>query len=227
MRRLFAWLLGRMVIQALRQSFRRVCWVGEPPQLPENTPVILYANHQYFHDSYLLWIVIEKMLGRRTMIWMAEWDAFPFFAALGAYPFPSNNARRRVVTVRQTQQAFRERPETMLIYYPEGILHRPDEALLPFDNQTFARFDRLFDQKMWWPVMVHVTWWGEDRPTALMTGGETHAYSTGDEHTRLASLRDQLLNATPESAHVLLEGKTSAAERWRFTFMAGFFKRFL
>lgn len=224
---MIAWLLRRMILSSLRQSFRRVCWVGPMPDLPPNTPVVIYANHHYFHDSYLLWLVIEKMLNRRSLVWMAEWDAFPFFAALGAYPFPSNNPRRRAVTVRQTCKAFQAHPESMLIYYPEGTLHPPDEGLLPFSTDTFKRLDRVFPAKVWWPVALHITWWGEERPTALLAGGQPHTDAASDAQATLETLWHRLQTTQPGSAQVLLEGKTSSAERWRFTYLTGFFRRYL
>ena len=70
--------------QALRRAFRRVSWAGPPPTLPPHTPVVLYANHHNFYDGYLAWLVIHHMLQRPTLTWMAEWDRYPFFAAVGA-----------------------------------------------------------------------------------------------------------------------------------------------
>lgn len=225
--RFFDYLTRRRLLSDLRKAFRRVCWVGARPDLPSQTPVIAYANHHNFYDGHLLWLVVDRLLGRPPALWMADWDRFPFFAPSGAQPFPPDDARRRSATLRRTARRFRQTPETMLIYFPEGRLHAPEDGVLPFDTQAFSNLDRLFPEKRWWPVAVYVTWRGEARPTAFLTAGEPHATSHGQERATLEDLLSTLRTKYPDDAHVLLEGRSGPSERWDFSFLAPFFKRYL
>ncbi|PSQ74578.1 MAG: acyltransferase, partial [Bacteroidetes bacterium QH_9_64_21] len=109
----------------LRRTFRQVCWVGDwPPSLPDG-PVIAYANHHHFYDGHLAWLLFPRRLDRPSTIWMADWERAPFFAAVGAQPFPDDDPARRAATLRRTARRFRAHPRTVLVYYPEGTLHAP------------------------------------------------------------------------------------------------------
>ncbi|MDX1548833.1 MAG: acyltransferase, partial [Rhodothermales bacterium] len=131
-----------MMRRSLRRAFRRVAWIGPAPALPEGVPVILYANHHNFYDGYLGWLVAARLLGRPAMTWMEAWDRFPFFGAVGALPFPPGDPRRRAATVRRTLRRFEEASSSVLVYFPEGRLHPPDEGLDPFPEGAFARLAR-------------------------------------------------------------------------------------
>ncbi|MDH4350772.1 MAG: 1-acyl-sn-glycerol-3-phosphate acyltransferase, partial [Gemmatimonadota bacterium] len=166
MRRPVAWLIRR----ELRRTFRRVVWIGPPPTLPAG-PVVVVANHQSFHDGYLMWLLALEMLDRRFLVWMEEVDRVPFFALQGALPFPPNDARRRATAMRKTRRLFDETPRTMLAYFPEGALHGADEPIYPFAPDGLARLHRVLGEPGWWNVAIHLTWRSDSRPTALLGGG--------------------------------------------------------
>lgn len=210
----------------LRRAFRRIFWVGEwPPRLPDG-PVIAYSNHHHFYDGHLAWLLLNARLSRPTTLWMAEWDRFPFFAAVGAQPFPSDDPTRRAATLLRTRRRFRNSPRTVLVYYPEGTLHSPDDGIRPFDSHALDRLGDLYPDATWWPFGVHVTWWEDARPSALLTGGPGHKVD-GRERERLQDLL-QKLQAIPETPiHPLLEGYESRALRWDFTFASSFFEKYL
>ena len=73
--------VSALVRRDLRRTFRRVSWIGPPPHLPPDRPVIAYANHRHALDGHLLWL-LARWLSRPFAIWMAEWDRFPFFGTL-------------------------------------------------------------------------------------------------------------------------------------------------
>ncbi len=227
LQRVLGGLVRRMLRRDLRAAFRRVAWVGAAPRLPRGVPVICFANHHSYYDGHLLWLVVEEMLGRPATLWMADWDRFPFFGAAGAQPFPEGDARRRSATLRRTARRFREDPETVLIYFPEGRLRAPEEGIAPFSEKTFERLDRLFPEKVWWPVAIHVTWWGEAKPTALLSGGAPHAEATGRERACLAAQWNALCSQRPHAYLTLLEGRPGVAERWDFSLASRFFRRYL
>lgn len=202
--------------RSLRQTFRRIVWCGPWTPPPAGRPVVLYANHHVFHDSYALACLVERILGRRTLVWMEELDRFPFFGALGALPLPSRDAAIRARTIRATSRAFRHDPSSALIYYPEGRLHPADDGLLEFPANRLARLDRVLPAKLWWPVAVQVTGWHDAAPTLRLAGGTPHAESTG---TEAAKLRDLLqgLSAGTAPQRVLYEGRRGPHERWDFS----------
>ncbi len=216
--------VSHLMIQDLRKAFRRVCWVGHAPDFPPGIPIVLYTNHHNFFDGHLAWLVIRRMLNRRTLTWMADWDRFPFFSVQGALPFPADDAKRRAETIRSTVRRFRESSPPVLVYFPEGHLHTPDDGVMAFDHHFLSRLDRLLPEKMWWPVAIHVTWAAESLPTVFLAGGEPHARIDGEEKARLETLLRALRNRTPDSLTVLLEGRHSPQERWNFAFLSRFFK---
>lgn len=210
----------------LRRAFRRVYWVGPwPPSLP-NSPVIAYANHHHYYDGHLGWLLFQECLDRPTTLWMAEWDEYPFFGAVGAQPFPPEDSARRAATLRRTARRFQDTPETVLIYYPEGELHSPDEGIRPFGGDVTRRLARLYPTAQWWPFAIHVSWRGHARPTAFLTGGPVHE-ADGHERERLTEEWSALQQPAPSPLHPLMEGRASASEVWSFSFAAKFFRRYL
>lgn len=210
----------------LRRAFRHVYWAGRwPPELPD-TPIIAYANHHHYYDGHLAWLLFQEHLDRSTTLWMEEWDRFPFFGAVGAQPFPADDPGRRAQTLRRTRRRFQERPDSVLIYYPGGALHRPDEGIASFRTETLQRLADLYPNAQWWPFAIHVTWLGDARPTALLTGGPPHD-ADGTERERLATHWHRLQDPPHAHRHRLLDGSPSAAERWSFSFTRTLFSRYL
>jgi len=210
----------------LHQSFRRVCWVGRwPPPLPDG-PIIAYANHHHYYDGHLSWLLFQKRMNRPATLWMAEWDRFPFFGAVGAQPFPPDDPDRRAATLRRTGHRFRNRPRTVLVYYPGGELTPPDGGISHFDATALTRLADLYPDAQWWPLAIHVTWRGAARPTAFLTGGSVHQ-ADGHEHERLVKCWSSLHHPDPEPCRTLLDGTHSAADRWSFSAAASFFERYL
>lgn len=220
-------LVSRLMISSLRKGFRRICWVGPEPEFPENLPVIGYANHNTFYDGYVMWLLATQVLNRSAMLWMEEWDRFPFFASVGAYPFPKDNAKRRLKTIRRTAQRMTKDPNIFLIYFPEGNLHPPEAGILPFDPEALKRLDRVFPDKYWWPVNIHMTSWGETLPTLLLSGGTPHKQATGLESEVLHQGLDALRTSSQTCNFSILEGKKSDDENWDMRFMARWFERYL
>ena len=220
----------RMIIGDLRKAFRRVVWMGDLPTLPADRPVVLYANHHVYADSFLLFHLITQQLERPFLVWMEAWDKAPLFGPAGALPFPATDPRQRVQTIRETARRMTADPRTTLLLYPEGHMGVPEAGLAPFaaDLPRLARL--LPESASWWPVAVRTSWWGESRPTALLAGGALHDAPDGSERDRLAALLRQLEDARPEDleaghAHVLLDGTPGPDERWNLAPLAPFFRR--
>ncbi len=229
-KRVAVWTVSRLIERSLRSDFRRIMWVGPEPwtegSLAPDRPTVLYTNHHSFHDGYLLWLLACRTLGRPALIWMNEWERAPLFGPLGALPFPLDDERQRLATIRETAHRLQERPAPVFFYFPEGELRPPDAGLAAFSPDRFTRLARLFpDDVQWWPVGIRATWWGEDRPTALLTGSDLHDQPDGDEYTRLAHTLDALQSVQPGEGRLLLDGARSAHERWDLSLLAPLLRR--
>jgi 1-acyl-sn-glycerol-3-phosphate acyltransferase len=221
---LVARLLEAEMRRSLRASFQRVEWAGPWPEVPPDRSVVLLCNHPSFYDGYLGWLVARRPSRRRALTWMQEWDRFPFFAAVGALPFPKDDPHTRAATIRRTARLF-EGPGYALVYFPEGRLHPPEEGILPFDEGLLARLDRLLPARTWLPMGIHLTWDVGPHPVARLGAGAPTPTLQGDEHARLAALVESL-RQPDVSVKTLVEGARPPQERWNFRPARAFFQRY-
>ena len=218
-------------IRAELRGLRRVVGVGgiEADPAP-GRPLVLYANHHVYPDSFLLWHLVTQVWDRPMIVWMEAWDRAPLFGPVGALPFPDGDARRRVRTMRETARRMAADARTALYLYPEGAMRVPDDGLGPF-RADLARLGRVLpDTVAWVPVGIHAAWWGESRPTGVLALGEAHDTPDGDEPARLAAALDAARAARPAdletgAARLLLDGPPGADERWDLSRLAGLFER--
>jgi 1-acyl-sn-glycerol-3-phosphate acyltransferase len=221
-----------MMRRDLRRAFRRVVWVGPPPagRVPPGTPLAIAANHHHFYDGHLLWLLAGGSLGRTVTVWMREWDRIPLFGPIGALPFPADDAAARLATIRTTARRLRDDPAHAFLYFPEGEMGVPDAGVAPFPDGQIARLARVLPpETRWLPVAIHVTWWGEDRPTALLTAGDLAAAPPEDLRADLDGLIARLRDTRPgdPDLHVLLEGRRDPGERWNLRLLSPLFRRWI
>lgn len=207
----------RLAYALLRRQLRRAfrCIVCVEPWRPPSPdrPVVIYANHHAFYDAQILGYVAERVLGRHTVVWMEELNRFPFLAVLGARPFPTDDPGRRTRTIRETQRLMGSRPDTALIYFPEGHLHPIEEGILPFAANRFERLASVLRDAQWWPIVLRITGWQDATPTAVLAGGTPHDTPTGAERQALVSLLEGPVVGRG-ARRVLLEGRRGPHERW-------------
>lgn len=221
-----------LMVRDLRRSFRRVVWVGPPPagRVPPGRPLAIPANHHHFHDGYLLWLLASRALGRRTTVWMRHWDQIPLFGPIGALPFPVDDGAARLATIRKTAARLRTDPAHAFLYFPEGDLGVPDAGVAPFPRRQVARLARVLPpETAWLPTAIRLTWWGEDRPTALLTAGPLTDAPPDDLHGTLEGLIARLAAARPSDPelHLLLEGRRDPGERWNLRLLSPLFRRWI
>ena len=218
----------RTLDRALRDSLRRVVGVGAEDPAP-GRPLVLVANHHVYPDSFLLWHLITRVWGRPMVVWMEAWDRAPLFGPVGALPFPADDARRRVRTVRETTRRMTDAPRTALYLYPEGSMRVPEDGLGPF-KADLPRLARLLpEDTAWAAVGIRTSWWGEARPTAILAVGP--AQDTPDRARRqLLDAMDAAQAARPADleagrARLLLDGRVGDDERWDLRRLAPLFER--
>jgi len=214
-----------MMRRDLRRAYRRVAWHGPLPDVPDDRPVVLLANHRSFHDGYLGWLVCEQILRRRILVWMREWDDFPLFAPMGALPFPDHDATVRGRTVRFTARRFAV-PGYALLYFPEAELLPLDTPVQPFDDAMLHRLDRLLPAKTWLPLAVHATFEGDARPVVKIAAGPPQDAVTGHEREAMQAVWDGL-KADSSPTQILLGGERNPNETWNLRRAARFFKRYV
>ncbi|WP_028566848.1 1-acyl-sn-glycerol-3-phosphate acyltransferase [Salisaeta longa] len=220
-------LIRTLIRYELWQAFRWIDYAApQLPALPEG-PVICYANHHHVYDAHLLWYLVSHTMGRPSTVWMEEWDRYPLFAPVGAQPFPASDPARRAATVRRTARRFRSAPRTVLVYFPEGELHAPEEGLRPFPSGAVERLARLYPNAHWWPVGLHVTWRGHQRPVALLRGGTVQPEPPRTPRATLQAVWRPLRDAVPGTTVRLMRGPRARAERWSLRWTRGFFARYL
>lgn len=199
----------------LRKQFRRIIWSGSDAP-PSGRPIVVYANHHFFYDGYILGYLLESVLRRRVVIWMQDLGKFPFFKAGGAMPFAAENPAERFATIRATSRMMRRDPNVALVYFPERRLHDAGEGIQFFDPNLFTRLDRVFPTKYWWPVALQTVHRHRARPTVVVQSGVAHEDGTGAERK---TLQDLLTTADREEGtrSVILEGRRDPDERWDFS----------
>lgn len=231
MNKLAAYFVKMWMRWDLRRSFQRVEWHGLwPPALPDARPLIVCVNHHHFYDGHLLWYLLTHTLGRASMVWMEEWRRFPFFAPVGAMPFPADDPQARAATIRRTARRFEADPQAALLYFPSGALQSPNVGIGPYAVERFARMHRLYPNALFWPVALHVTWDGAPHPVAQLQGGpllDLDDAAPGAIETHLRCQWHTLRETTAAPAHLLMRGRTSPADRWSFTWTLPLFKRLL
>ncbi len=222
---------ARTMTRSLRAAFRRAVWAAPSLDDPApGRPLVVYANHHVYHDSFLLWHLLTRGLGRPMVVWMARWEQAPLFGPIGALPFPDDDARARATTIRETARRMRADPRTALYVYPEGHMHPPEDGLLPFvaDLPRLARL--LPADAAFVPVGIRSSWWGESRPTAILGAGAAHEAPDGREHARLAAVLERLEKLRPadlksEYAITVFDGQPGPDERWDLSPVAPLFRR--
>jgi hypothetical protein len=176
-----------------------------------------HGNHlQRTYDAQVLGFFTERILGRHTTVWMEELERFPFLAALGATPFPADDARRRIRTIRMTARLMTDQPTTALIYFPEAHLHGVQDGILPFPADRIGRLGDIFPTACFWPVALSIGGWHEATPTATLAGGTWHERPTGGEREELAALLTSLRDRPDADERILLDGHKGPNERWDF-----------
>lgn len=211
--------VGNMVRRAVRQRFRQVLWI--PPQQALEAPSIFVANHNGWHDGYLMYHLV-KALGLPSVDWIEEFGAFPAFAAIGGMPFPHDDASARAKTIRSTIRLMNTE-KASLVLFAEGRLHA-GPGVLPL-GKALATVAKHVPDSTIVPVAIRYRMGIHERPEAfLMVGTPVRAATEPRDPARegLCATLEELdcriaqldRSGNHEGFDILADGTKDVNERW-------------
>lgn len=219
MRSLISALVEWMLLRSLKGYFHAVYLTTKQPVDPDR-PTIVYSNHHYWWDGYLLHLLARELRPGRAMIWMPKLDAFRPFALLGAMPFPAQDAIKRASTVRRSLRRLREGPN-LLFMFPEGESH-PAPKVDPFLPGLYWLARRL-PEVVFVPLAIHIEQATEQFPVAYLMIGEPLVANTDRRGPWLEAAREPVVAMLGElrdperraklEFRTLMEGRPSLQER--------------
>lgn len=202
-------LVERLLRSGVRRGFHTVWW--RPPMEPLPRPSVLVANHHGWFDGHLLFLAVRR-LGIPTVLWVERLREFPFFAAVGAMPFPKEEPAQRAATIRRTVRWMRQ--GGCLALFPEGELHRPPD-LLPM-GRSLGLLQRLVPEAPLVPVAIRYEMGIHQRPEAWLSFGAPQ-----EPCGIAASLGSMLADRGLAGFEVLARGTPDDDEKWRLPLLRG------
>lgn len=210
-----------LILRSLRKQFRGI-WLREQAWPAPGRSTILFANHHYWWDGYFAFLLRRHWQIETGMVWMSKMRAFPPFGTLGAMPFPADNVRVRMGTIRRTMRTLKDTP-SILMLMPEGQLHEAP-SLFPF-QRSLVWLHRQLPEVDLLPAAIEVVQGIGQYPDVYMTTGDFFRANETDEQAwldrakeeveRLLASVDTARAQSPDEFKQILEGKKSAHERWK------------
>lgn len=203
-----------MIRRSVRQKFHNVWWIAPELSFPE--PCVFVPNHHGWFDGYLMYHAVTR-LGRVTLDWIAEFDAFPLFRFCGGMPFPADDPSARARTIRTTIRKM-QRENVNLLLFAEGVLHRPPEVLT-FGKSLDLVCKRVPEAKVV-PVAVRYELSLHERPEAFIVFGEPLAaqgLKAEEVRLKVKSLLDlsaKQISFDRSRFEILAAGTPDVNERW-------------
>ena len=217
-------LASYLLRRSLKKNFERIYWVGTLQDLPSSSQsLVVYSNHNSYYDGYLAWWFFKHYLKRPYRVWMEELDRFPQFTLLGALPFPKNDPKRRISTIRKSAHLINTNPGQVIHFMPEGELQNPENGIGEFKTDL-VRFDKILGNKEWLPFVIYISWNGGPKPVAYIGAGAAHTEAHGDENVKLKTSLNNLIRASQSESECIFEGAIPTQDKWDFSFAKNWFK---
>jgi len=186
-----------LIMRSLRGHFRGI-YLLERDVPDRSKPTILFANHHYWWDGYLLHLLARRWRPGQSMVWMRELTSFPPFEALGAMPFPEDDPIARAATLKRTLRALRSGP-ALLFLFPEGDMH-PAPELAPLQKGLHWLHTRLPEVELR-PLAFHIEQGIHQHPEAYVLAGPPFRCENPEAESWLtearATIADLLEQLTP------------------------------
>jgi len=220
---IYSSIASRLITRSLTKNFEQVIWLGSPLEIADDQSLVVYSNHNSYYDGYLAWWFFSQYLDRPYKVWMEDFDRFPQFGPLGALPFPKDNPKTRMSTIKKSAKLLESQKGQVVHFMPEGKLTRPEKGVGPF-QADLGRFDKVLCNKLWLPFVIHISWNGGPNPIAYMACGDVHDLATGNEMEKLKTLLQESKESLDGESFQLLKGKIPTQDRWDFSFSKPLFK---
>ncbi len=100
--------------------------------------IIIYSSHFYIQEVHILNRLKKTIFNdRNAIIWMQEYDKYPFFSKF-ALTLPFKEKHVRAASMIKTIRLLNEFPEKFYFFiFPEGKLHDEKEGILEFNPRIY------------------------------------------------------------------------------------------
>jgi len=140
-----------------RRRLNGIRITGLPRALPADLPLVLAANHVSWWDTFTLREVHRHLRPRGpvyTLASEAELQHLPYFRLTGAFGVDPESRASVLAAVRFIRGQARERPDSTLIFFPQGRLWPSHRRPLGFQRGIEA-FVRTLSPCVVLPMAVH------------------------------------------------------------------------
>lgn len=178
---------------SLRTSFHAIHALGMEhlERLPEDRPVIAFANHTNWWDGLVVFFLTRFQRRRRFFCMMEEKQLvhYRFFSWLGAYSVDLGNSVRAGASLRYTLKLLKE-PDSMVWIFPQG---RQAAAAEEIDIRPGADFlCQRAAQAQVLPVAFRFAFFREQRPEILIAIGPPLPATAVTEDALRTALQEQV-----------------------------------
>jgi 1-acyl-sn-glycerol-3-phosphate acyltransferase len=217
MKRVKRWLADWLLMRSLQTFFRGV-YLHELAPLEPGRPAIVFANHGYWWDGHFLYLLSQEWRPGNSMVWMKELAPFPPFEALGAMPFPEDEAAVRAATIRRTVRALRSSPAALFLF-PEGDINT-GRSLGPFSRSLHWLHKKVPEAGLI-PVAIRILQGIHQYPEAYILSGEPFTCTAEEEEwlrqarkavCELREWLDRRVAAGPDEFRCIMPGRVSVDE---------------
>lgn len=153
----------------------RAIHVAGAQLVPQDRPLLFVANHASWWDGFLLRAVqrITRPSAHFVIVMEREQlERFTFFRRLGAVGIEPGSARSTVATINELRRRVRNRPDTVVTFFPQGRIWPSTRRPLGFlpGVELFAR--RMEADVV--PLGLHLEPLKHVSPTAFLSVGPPH-----------------------------------------------------
>jgi 1-acyl-sn-glycerol-3-phosphate acyltransferase len=163
---------------------------GLPRSLPPDVPLVFAAQHVSWWDPFTL-REAHRLLRPAAPVWSlmteAELRRFPYLGLIGAFGMDPGRPASVLHAVRWLAERLRERPDSSVIFFPQGRIWPSHRRPLGF-RRGIEVFARRIGRCAVLPVAIHHEPLAAPAPTVFVSAGEVVMVDGGDvDHRALES----------------------------------------
>ena len=148
-------------------------FIGEPPHVPDDAPVLFVANHTSWWDGFLLRDVQRTLrpgASLYSVMTARELDRNPFLRRIGAVPLEPSSSASVLALLRILRDIARTQRAVSISYFPQGRIAPAWQRPLGFRRGVELLVRAI--QPCWIiPVGLHIEPLNATRPTAFVAAG--------------------------------------------------------